>query len=164
MLIILNSKLIKLNLFLLLIPIYFMKKLIFVPIFVLLSLSCSDNNSVNNNNPNLPNYSFSIDIDTNLPSYESLQFAGNSVYLNQQGAGVRGVILFNTGSGFMAFDAACPNQPLSDCSTMTAAGINATCPCDNKKYSLYTGLSAGQQFPMKAYRTEVNASVVRVFN
>ena len=142
-----------------------MKKLIFIPILLLLFLACSDNNNANNNNPNLPNYTFSINIDLNLPQYSStLGFAGNGIIINQQGAGVRGIFLFNTGSGFTAFDAACPNQPLTDCSTMTLSGINAICPCDNKKYSLYTGLSAGQPFPMKPYRTEANSNVVRVFN
>lgn len=130
-----------------------------------MTVCCSDNKT-NNNNPNLPNYTFSVDVDLSLPSYSALAYAGNGTLLTQQGAGVRGVVVFNTGSGFVAYDAACPNQALSACSTMTISGINATCPCDNKKYSLYTGLCSGQQYPMKAYRTEVigNGNVVRVYN
>ena len=140
-----------------------MKKLFILTLFILLTINCSDNKT-NNNNPNLPNYTFSIDINLDLPSYTSLGFAGNGYLITQQGAGVRGVFIFNTGSGFTAFDAACPNQPLSACSTMTLAGISANCPCDSKKYSLYTGLADGQQYPMKPYRTEVTGRIVRVFN
>ena len=143
-----------------------MKKSFFVLLLSIITVCCSDN-KINNNNPNIPNYTFSVDVDLSLPLYSTtLAYAGNGTLLTQQGAGVRGVIVFNTGSGFVAYDAACPNQAISACSTMTISGINATCPCDNKKYSLYTGLSSGQQYPMKAYRTEVigNGSVVRVFN
>ena len=129
-----------------------------------LTFSCSDNKT-QTSNPYLPNYTFSIDINLTLPQYSSsLGFAGNGFLITQQGAGIRGVFLFNTGSGFVAYDAACPNQALTNCSTMTLSGIDAKCPCDDKKYSLYTGLCAGQQYPMKAYRTEVTGSIVRVFN
>ena len=140
-----------------------MKKIIFVILILILNLSCSDNKT-NNNNPNLPNYTFSVDINLSLPLYSTLTFAGNGYLISQQGAGIRGVFLFNTGSGYLAFEAACPNQALSACSTMTLNGISATCPCDDKKYSLYTGLSAGQQYPLKPYRTEVTGSNIRVFN
>jgi nitrite reductase/ring-hydroxylating ferredoxin subunit len=141
-----------------------MKNVIYIVLILFLTFSCSDNKTVNNNNPNLPNYTFSIDINTVLPLYDNLQFAGNSYLITQQGAGIRGVIVFNTGSGYVAYEAACPNQPLSNCSTMTISGIDAKCPCDDKKYNLYTGLSSGQQYPLKAYRTEVVEKIVRVYN
>ena len=65
----------------------------------------------------------------------------------------------------MAYDAACPNQALTDCSTMTINGINAKCDCDNAEYSLFTGLSAGKQYPMKAYRVQViDATTIKVYN
>jgi nitrite reductase/ring-hydroxylating ferredoxin subunit len=66
--------------------------------------------------------------------------------------GARGVIVFNTGSGYNAFDAACPNQAISTCSTMTINGINAVCGCDNATYNLFTRQS-NLQYPMKQYRT-----------
>lgn len=128
-----------------------------------LFLGC-ESETVNNNNPFLPNYSFSINIDLNLPSNASLQFPSNAKLINQNGAGIRGIIVFNTGSGYNAFDAACPNQSLSDCSTMTISGITAICPCDNKSYNLFTGQSEGLQHPMKRYAVEVNGTSLRVFN
>ncbi|MNE83946.1 hypothetical protein D3C80_1808090 [compost metagenome] len=98
----------------------------------------------------------------NLPSYSSLLYVSNAIYYPGQGA--KGIIIFNTGSGYNAFDAACPNQALSTCSTMTINGINAICACDNASYNLFTGLSSGKEYPMKQYRVEVNGNVLRVYN
>lgn len=123
--------------------------------------SCESDN-FNNNNPYIPNYGFSVDINTDLPTYNNLKFAGNGVYIG--GYGARGIFVFNTGSGYTAFDAACPNQPISSCSTMSRNGINAVCSCDSASYSLYTGQSPQKEYPMKPYRVEVNGNLLRVYN
>ena len=94
----------------------------------------------------MPNYSFNVNINMNLPQFSNLQFPSNAVYINNGSAGVRGIIVFNTG-GSCSFDAACPNQPLSSCSTMTLSSINAICECDGSSYSLFTGQAAGMQYP-----------------
>ena len=140
-----------------------MKKFFFIVFIFTLFTNC-DKSENNNQNQFIPNQGFSIQINTNLPSYSQLQFASNAVYVNQANAGVRGIIIFNTGSGYKAFDGACPNQDLSACSTLTVSGINATCPCDNAVYSLFTGLSPGKQFPLKEYRTELNGTVITISN
>lgn len=127
-------------------------------------LASCDENTINNNNPYLPNYTFSVNVDSTLPSNDNLRYPGNGVKITQSGVGVRGIFVFNTGSGYTAWDAACPNQTLGNCSNMSLSGINAQCPCDNKLYSLYTGESAGMKYPLKQYRTEVNGTVIRVFN
>ena len=131
-------------------------------LFILFSafISCSDNGPVNTN-PFIPNYTFTVDINMNLPSYSKLLYPSNAVYY--AGKGVKGLIIFNTGSGYNAFDAACPNQSLSSCSTMTINGIDAVCPCDNKTYSLFSG-QGSLQYPMKQYRVEVNGNVLRIYN
>lgn len=135
-------------------------------VLFLATLSCEKDNNANNNNPFLPNYSFEVTLNMSFPQYSSLAFSGNAVYVNSAGAGIRGLIVFNGGSGnFLAYDAACPNQILSDCSSMTINGINGKCPCDNAEYSLFTGLAAGKQFPMKAYRVQViDATTIKVYN
>ena len=138
-----------------------MKKYFFLLIAFPMLFGCSSN-TINNNNPYLPNYTFTIDINMNLPAYSSLLYPSNAIYY--PGQGVRGIIVFNTGSGYTAFDAACPNQSLSGCSTMTIKGINSICACDNAEYSLFTGQSAGKQYPLKQYRAEVNGNVLRVYN
>lgn len=143
-----------------------MKRIHFLLVFLSFSLfqSCSKA-GFNNNNPYLPNYSFSFVIDMNLPSFAQLQFPSNAIRVLQPGVGVRGIIVFNTGSGFRAYDAGCPNQPVQACSTMTLNGIFAECPCDSEQYNLFTGLSNNNlPFPMKPYRVEVSGSMIRVFN
>lgn len=137
------------------------KKYLLILLFLPIVLSC-DSDNFNNKNPYLPNYGFSVNIDINLPAYSQLQFASNAIYYPFEG--IRGLIVFNTGSGFVAFDAACPNQALDACSTMELETITAICPCDDAEYSLFTGQSEGLQYPMKQYRVQVNGSVLTVYN
>ena len=100
----------------------------------------------------------------NLPLYSPLKSPGNGVYISGNGIGVRGIIVFNTGNDmYNAYDAACPNQELSDCSTMTVNGINALCACDQAEYNLFTG-QGGKTYPMKQYRVQVNGNNLRVYN
>jgi len=139
-----------------------MKKYFLLLIAFPMLFGCSTN-SPNNNNPYLPNYSVNVDVNMSLPAYSSLLYVSNAVYIS--GQGVRGIIIFNSGSGYNAFDAACPNQALSSCSTMTIkGGITALCACDSAEYSLFTGQCAGKQYPLKQYRVEVNGNVLRVYN
>jgi nitrite reductase/ring-hydroxylating ferredoxin subunit len=137
-----------------------MKKRLFLLLIFPLLWACSDNSS-SNENPFLPNYTFTIDINTNLPAYSKLKFPSNAIYY--PGVGVKGIFVFNTGSGYNAFDAACPNQTPSSCSTMTIKGINVICACDSAEYSLFTG-QGGLQYPLKQYRVEVNGTIIRVYN
>jgi nitrite reductase/ring-hydroxylating ferredoxin subunit len=137
-----------------------MKKHLLILIVLTLFLGCSDS-SFNNKNPYIPNYTFTIDINMNLPAYSNLQYPSNAIYY--AGVGAKGIYIFNTGSGYNAFDAACPNQVISSCSTMTLKGINIVCPCDSTEYSLFTG-QGGSQYPLKQYRVEVNGNVLRVYN
>ena len=138
-----------------------MKNIFFLLIAVPMLICCTSN-TINNNNPYLPNYNFTVDINMSLPNYSSLLYPSNAIYYPSQG--VRGIIVFNTGGGYNAFDAACPNQALSSCSTMTIKGINSLCACDSAEYSLFTGQSAGKQYPLKQYRVEVNGNMLRVYN
>ena len=134
--------------------------------------SCSDS-GIRSNNPYLPNYSVLIDLNLNLPEYSNLKFVSNAVFI--PGKGVRGVIVFNTGSGYNAYDAACPNQAISSCSTMNFKKLDPNdplkidkttivCPCDNAEYSLFSGQSAGKEYPLKQYRVQINGDVLRVYN
>ena len=137
-----------------------MKKSVWIFILFSAFISCSDNGPVNTN-PFIPNYTFTVDINMNLPSYSKLLYPSNAVYY--AGKGVKGLIIFNTGSGYNVFDAACPNQTPSTCSPMTIDGIDAVCSCDNKTYSLFSG-QGSLQYPMKQYRVEVNGNVLRIYN
>lgn len=138
-----------------------MKKYILLIITSLFLPGCSDSEN-SNKNPNLPNYSFSVDLNLNLPTYSSLKYASNAIYYS--GVGVSGIIVFNTGSGYNAFDAACPNQEAGSCAAMTIKGVNALCSCDKKEYSLFTG-QADMPYPLKQYRVQVvNETQIRIYN
>lgn len=143
-----------------------MKKYIFFFFLICLTISCSKDKQVNSGNPFLPNYPVDITVNLNLPEYNNLQFVSNAVYINNGIAGIRGVFVFNAGSNnYLAFDAACPNQALGSCSTMTINGIKAVCPCDDVEYSFFTGLAPGKQYAMKQYRVQqVNPSTLKIFN
>ena len=143
-----------------------MKRFFCLLVLFLATLSCEKDKQTNNNNPYLPNYSFEVTLNMSFPQYSALAFPSTAVYVNSAGAGIRGLIVFNAGSGnYLAYDAACPNQALADCSTMSIDAINAICSCDDAEYSLYTGLAAGKQYPMKAYRVQViDATTIKVYN
>lgn len=137
-----------------------MKKFWLLTLFVSVLFSCSDNNT-NNKNPNIPSYSVNLSIDMNLPAYSNLKFVSNGIIVPNYGA--KGIIIFNAGSGYNAFDAACPNQAVNSCIPMTINGINALCSCDKSEYSLFTGLG-GKEYPLKQYRVEVIGTVIHVYN
>ncbi len=141
-----------------------MKKFIFL-LLLPLAFACEKDN-FNNHNPYIPNYGFSIDLDMTLPAYSQLQYAGNAYFYNGPNAGARGIIVFNTGSGYNAFDAACPNQALGSCSTMQITGVNAHCNCDDAEYSLFTGQTstAGHEYPLKQYRVQQHGTVLTIYN
>lgn len=136
-------------------------------------LFCCSNTGFENKNPYLPNYNINFQINLNLPEYSDLKFVSNGIYYS--GQGFRGIFVFNTGSGFVAFDAACPNQTPSNCSTMTFKKLDpvdplkidkthVVCSCDGAEYSLFSGQSPGKQYPLKQYRVEVSGNIIQVIN
>jgi len=133
-------------------------------LFLLPFVAACDKDEVRNNNPYLPSYNFSIDINMDLPLYTPLQFTANPVVITQAGIGINGIIVMNTGSGYVAYEDSCPNQELSSCSRLTVDGINAVCPCDNTPYNLFTG-DGGLKYRLRVYRVEVlGPKVIRVYN
>ncbi len=140
-----------------------MKKSILIILFCM--WACSEN-SFNDNNPFLPNFAFQFNINTSLPLYAPLEFAGNAIVVNQEGVGIRGLVVFNTGSSIEAYDMACPNQFLDGCSTMQLVGVELECPCDNERYNIYTGLPVNPdlRWPLRRYRVERSGSNIRIFN
>jgi nitrite reductase/ring-hydroxylating ferredoxin subunit len=140
-----------------------MKKLILLLAFVSISLGCDKDDYVSQN-PYLPNYNFEIELDLNLPAYSQLNFPSNPVRIFQAGAGINGIIVMKTGSGFTAWEVTCPNQPITECSILEIDGINAVCPCDEVAYSLFNGQGAAQ-YPLKQYRVDVlTPTFIRVYN
>jgi nitrite reductase/ring-hydroxylating ferredoxin subunit len=134
----------------------------FLALLLLPLLFACDDSGFNNNNPYIGNYTFTVDLNLSLPSYSSLTIPGNGVYVG--GYGERGLIVFYTGSGYQAYDAACPNQDISSCSTLQIQGITAICSCDDAEYNLYTGQAPGMHYQMKPYRVQVLQGYLRIYN
>ncbi|MES2411423.1 MAG: hypothetical protein V4535_08275 [Bacteroidota bacterium] len=141
------------------------KKIYIILLFLPFLFSC-DAGTINYNNPNLPSYPVNLTLNTNFPPDSNVLFPGN--YTVNYSQGIAGIVVFNTGSGFNAFDLACPNQVYgSACSSaMTIQGIEAKCNCNTAEspYSLYSGQSPGQPYTMKPYRVEVGDGFLHITN
>ncbi len=129
-------------------------------------LSCTDDGN-NNRNPFLIDLSFQVQLNTDLPQYSELNFAGNRVIVPNQG--IRGIVVYNIGNGqYSAFELADPNHAPSACSTMTVNGLVATCPCpeDSNSYDITFGQpsTGGGVYGMKPYRVNRSGNVIVVSN
>ncbi len=145
--------------------IFKMKKLIVVFVFFISFLGCQKE-QLRNTNPYIPNYSFSISIDTGLPLYSGLKTPINPIYIGDTNVGVKGIIVMKISeTEYKAWEATCPNQYPSDCTTLVIKGnTEAKCNCDNIVYSLFTGVGTGQ-YTMKPYRVDIlENGIVRIYN
>lgn len=142
-----------------------MKKFLGFIAALIVITSCSSDN-FNNNNNFLPDYNFDAFIDLTLPSYNGLLYTGNPVYIGTAGYGINGIIVMKTGGGYVAWEASCPNQPISQCSMLSINGITATCPCDDVEYSIFTGQpSTGMRYGLKPYRIQIiSDNAIKVYN
>src|SRR5690606_35385479 len=127
------------------------------PLVLLLLLfgmvSCEPDDEIRNN-PYFTEVSFRLNINLNLPEYNSLNFPGNSY--TSYNHGINGVVVYNINNNqYTAFELSDPNHQLSNCSRLTVQGIIATCSCgDGNSYNILTGeLSSGTgQYSLKPYR------------
>jgi len=138
-----------------------MKKILlpFIVCFVL--AGCSKNDSVNENCKFLLDLGVNTSINLNLPQYSQLQFISNSIYIPNEGN--KGIIVTNTGTGFVAWDAADPNHAQQSCSIVNGTGLEGTCGCaDANTYSFITGQSLGTALSctLKRYRVEQSGNTL----
>ena len=105
----------------------YMKHVLILIVFLI--CSCSKNEI--NRNPYLQNISFEKTINLNLPQYDDLNYNGGAVYLNS--GGIKGLILFNFSNQIFAWEASCPNQYPSSCSTREIDGVQTVCNCQDLK-------------------------------
>jgi nitrite reductase/ring-hydroxylating ferredoxin subunit len=142
-----------------------MKKYLVLFFALSLLLSCSKE-EIRNNNPYLPSYNFDIPIDMNLPAYNNLMFTANPVVITVDGIGINGIVVMNTGSGYVAYENTCPNQEVTTCSVLVRDGILMRCLCDGIEYSLFDGSpTTPARFGLRAYRVQIlSATSIRVYN
>ncbi len=132
-------------------------------------IACSDDGV--ERNPYLQETNFRFEINLNLPLYSSLATPGNSIYIGNDGVGIKGVFVTNTGSGYVAFEASCPNHSPNSCSTMKKInGTSCKCDCEEYEYSLFSGEFLGEsddgerKYSMLNYRTTTVGSSVIISN
>jgi len=138
-----------------------MKKIFFFTAIVL-SLGCT-NNAVDNNC--FPFVTVYETIDLNLPQFIDLQVPGGWVYTS---GGLQGLIIYNNGLQFKAFDRSCPGQNLSSCSQMIVdSNLRIVCPCDDSEFNILNGApltEGGTCFANEYLVDNVNGSLLRITN
>jgi len=143
-----------------------MKKPLYSLLFLLLFISCSKSDVNNKNCRFLLNVGVNTTINMSIFPYSNLQFVSNSEFVPNAGNG--GIIVTNSGTGFLAWDASDPNHTPSTCSRLEISGLEGTCGCtDANTYSLITGqplsdpdLNCG----LKAYRVEQSGNDLIITN
>jgi len=134
-----------------------------IALLVLLSLfSCDKRREYNNKY--LDDVSFSINLNLDLPEYSRLKFANNSVLVHN--AGIKGVLVFYSGSSYFAYEASDPNHYPSACSQMQPNQFTCECDCESNQYSLYTGqVTHGDgEYPLKPYLISLSGNVLHISN
>lgn len=142
-----------------------MKKIFLFVLTSFILVACSKNDDNNTNCKFLLNIGVNVSVNLNLPQYSQLQFISNSVYIPN--AGNKGVIVTNSGTGFLAWDAADPNHAQQSCSVLSGTGLEGTCGCtDANTYSFITGQSLGSALPctLKRYRVEQSGNTLFITN
>jgi len=138
-----------------------MKAVKFYFIIGLILISGCTKNNIDNRCNYLLNLDIYYEINLNLPQYSELNFISNSVYIPNVGNG--GIIVVNSGSGYLAWDAADPNRTNLPCSVLTISGLEATSNCaEQNTYSLITGQSIGVALTcsLKPYRVESSGNIL----
>ena len=132
----------------------------------LILLSCSEKDNYDENCNFLLNVGVNLSLNLNLSQYNQLMFPSNPGYVPNEGNG--GIIVNNTGTGYVAFDAADPNHVFSDCAILNITGVEGICGCDEThKYSLFTGQplqNSNLQCSLKPYRVERNGNELFISN
>lgn len=143
-----------------------MRKIAFI-VLLLTVIACKSDDEKLDDNPFLTSPFVNLNLNLNLPQYNSLNFPSNSLVITQQG--IRGIVVYNVdNSTYHAFEISDPNHVPNDCSRMEIDGIEATCPCenDNNKYNIITGQNIVDPslYPMQRYRAERVGNTVKITN
>ena len=143
----------------------FMKPILSL-IFFLFLVSCSSNSNEDKACNFLLDIGVNFTVDLSLPQYSQLNFAGNSVYVPNQGN--RGVVIATTGADFFAWDAGDPNHASSACAVIAPSGLFGECGCDDgNRYNFITGSpdqNDGLRCSLRNYRIEKNGNTLLIFN
>ncbi len=144
-----------------------MKKILLSFFIVISILACKSDDDQLDNNPFLSIPPVSLNLNLNLPEYNSLKFPGNSVTISNQG--IKGIVIYSINeSQYSAFELSDPNHSPNSCSKMVVETPIATCQCsDDNKYNIITGEVSPQdnsKYPMLRYRAVRNGDLINISN
>lgn len=142
-----------------------MRYLLFSILFIF--FACSSDDYKNYNNPYLNPHTVNLELNLNLPQYNSLKYPGNSVKVYHQG--IRGIVIYSPdASQYFAYELSDPNHFPNECSRMEVEGVIASCPCpeDDNSYNIFTGIheTKDNMYPMLGYKVQRRGDIIRVFN
>lgn len=129
----------------------------------------SINNSCSERNETVscfPNSTISVQLNLSLPLYYKLQTVGSWVYVNEVGAGTRGLIVVRTTSGFKVYDRNAPHIcPDSNTTLEVKNGISIYCPKDGAEWILLSGSPTNiAKIPPKTYGYSLNGNILSIYN
>jgi hypothetical protein len=142
-----------------------MRKFLMIVVLLIGSFGCKKKS---NQNP-VPNVSFDITINVNLPSYSALTGVGGWVYVNN--AGARGIIVYRRATQeFVAFDRQSPKDPNGTCAKLLTPEasnfLTLKDSCSGATFSLYDGSAqSGSEFGLRQYAVTWDGSTnLRIYN
>ena len=111
-----------------------MKRVLFYSFFIFSLISCDKDKY------EFPNANVDIFLFPNTPEFTGLDMPENWVYIN---GGVNGILIYhNAIEGFIAYDRACPNDPLNSCEQIYVDKDNLntlSCYCCESQYFIFDG-------------------------
>lgn len=140
-------------------------KNILITIFSIFLLSSCTSDDYFEESPYLPYAPVNIDINLNDPYFSVLKEYEGAVFIDDGYSGVLGVIIFNSGAGYRAYEAACPNHAVRDCSTLEFDYNLVYCVCEDVDFSLHTGKALnGRGFRLREYRVQTYKNTLSIVN
>ncbi|WP_332026209.1 hypothetical protein, partial [Kaistella sp.] len=107
-------------------------------------------------------------LNINLPAYYNLQNVNGWIYVNQQEAGTRGLIVVRTTNGFKVYDRNAPHIcPDTNTTLSVENNIKIVCPKDGAEWILITGEPIkNAQIAPKTYRYNFDSAtgILTIFN
>ncbi len=114
-----------------------------------------------------PDVPVNVILNLTLPAYYELQNVNGWIYVNEQQAGTRGLIVVRTTNGFKIYDRNAPHLcPGNDTTLQVENGIRIVCPQDGAEWILITGEPIkNAQISPKTYRYNLDPSgILMIFN
>ena len=131
---------------------------------VLNTSSCSTREETVNCFPTAP---INVVLNLNLPTYFILQNVGGWIYVNEQQAGTRGLIVVRTTNGFKIYDRNAPHLcPDSNTTLSVENEIKIVCPKDGAEWITITGEPTKiAQVPPKTYpySYDTNTKILSIY-